>query len=102
MSLPYNAAYGGAFALQRPILSPIGQLLSGEGALRYGITLLLLKHAEHSAELATFGGSPLSGFAGLSPRESVSHDSQVALLPYESCSLATPSGGQNRPLYTPL
>ena len=26
------------------------------------------------------------------PRESVSHDSQVALLPYESCSLATPSG----------
>ena len=30
------------------------------------------------------------------PRESVSHDSQVALLPYESCSLATPSGGQNK------
>ena len=52
MILPYNAAYGGAFALQRPILSPIGQLLPGEGALRYGITLLLLKHAEHSAELA--------------------------------------------------
>ena len=39
---------------------------------------------------------PLSGCAGLSPRESVSHDSQVALLPYESCSLATPSGGQNK------
>ena len=33
------------------------------------------------------------------PRESVSHDPQVALLPYESCSLATPSGGQNK---TPL
>ena len=28
-----------------------------------------------------------------SPRESVSHDSQVALLPYESCSLATPIQG---------
>ena len=27
------------------------------------------------------------------PRESVSHDSQVALLPYESCSLATPVQG---------
>ena len=26
------------------------------------------------------------------PRESVSHDSQVAALPYESCSLATPEG----------
>ena len=33
------------------------------------------------------------------PRESVSHDSQVALFPYESCSLATPSGGQNKSLY---
>ena len=33
------------------------------------------------------------------PRESVSHDSQVALLPYESCSLATPSGRQNKSLY---
>ena len=31
-----------------------------------------------------------------SPRESVSHDSQVASLPYESCFLATPSGGQNK------
>ena len=28
-----------------------------------------------------------------SPRESVSHDSQVASLPYESCSLATPMQG---------
>ena len=28
-----------------------------------------------------------------SPRESVSHDSQVASLPYESCSLATPVQG---------
>ena len=27
------------------------------------------------------------------PRESVSHDSQVASLPYESCSLATPVQG---------
>ena len=30
---------------------------------------------------------------GTSPRESVSHDSQVASLPYESCSLATPMQG---------
>ena len=29
-----------------------------------------------------------------SPRESVSHDSQVALLPYESCFLATPVQGE--------
>ena len=42
---------------------------------------------------------PLSGLRRTSPRESVSHDSQVALLPYESCSLATPSGGQDKSLY---
>ncbi len=61
-----------------------------------------INHAEHSAKLATGVATPLSGCAGLSPRESVSHDSQVALLPYESCSLATPSGGQNKPLCAPL
>ena len=32
------------------------------------------------------------------PRESVSHDSQVALLPYESCSLATPMQGAEQPM----
>ena len=41
---------------------------------------------------------PLSGYAGLSPQESVSHDSQVALLPYESCSLATPVQGAEQPV----
>ena len=88
---------------------------------RDGTPLLLLKHDKYSAELATFGGSPLSGFAGLSPRESVSHDSQVALLPYstaitdsqyfarhcvpskyvrwcDSCSLATPIQGAEQPV----
>ena len=38
------------------------------------------------------GNAPLLPTAP-APRESVSHDSQVALLPYESCSLATPEGG---------
>jgi len=36
---------------------------------------------------------PLIRLRRTSPRESVSHDSQVALLPYESCSLATPMQG---------
>ena len=35
--------FGGAFAQQRPILSPIGQLLPVEGALRYGISFLIHK-----------------------------------------------------------
>ena len=33
------------------------------------------------------------------PRESMSQDSQVATLPYESCSLATLFRGQNKSLY---
>ena len=41
---------------------------------------------------------PLSGLRRTSPRESVSHDSQVALLPYESCSLATPVQGSEQPM----
>ena len=36
---------------------------------------------------------PLIRLRRTSPRESVSHDSQVASLPYESCSLATPMQG---------
>ncbi len=39
---------------------------------------------------------PLSGLRRTSPRESVSHDSQVASLPYESCSLAPLFRGQNK------
>ena len=75
---------------------------------RDGTPLLLLKHAKYSAELATFGGSPpypalpdsppkgkrlttfcaslslLQNVFAVHPRESVSHDSQVALLPYST------------------
>ena len=43
--------------------------------------------------ISRYAAPPYPGCAGLSPRESVSHDSQVALLPYESCSLATPMQG---------
>ena len=140
--------FGGAFAQQRPILSPIGQLLPVEGACVTGFPFCCINRAKHSAELATSGGPPypaapdfppegkrlttfcaslslLQNVFAVHPRESVSHDSQVALLPYstaitdsqyfarhcvpskyvrwcDSCSLATPSGGQNKPLCAPL
>ena len=45
--------------------------------------------AMHYGELAANAATPLSRFAGLPPRESVSLGSQVALLPYEPSSLAT-------------
>ena len=86
---------------------------------RDGTPLLLLKHAKYSAELATFGGSPLSGFApdsppkgkrlttfcaslsllqnvfAVHPRESVSRNFQSPMAPYKFRSLATPKGAQN-------
>ena len=36
--------------------------------------------------------TPIPACGGTSPQESMSLDSQVALLPYESCSFATPKG----------
>ena len=36
--------------------------------------------------------TPSVTFGDVSPRESVSHDSQSPTAPYESCSLATPEG----------
>ena len=47
----------------------------------------------HTTAPLARGNAPLLPPAAASaPRESVSHDSQVASLPYESCSLATPEG----------
>ncbi len=43
------------------------QLLSEKGACVTVMPSCCLIHAMHYGELATFGGSPLSGFAGLSP-----------------------------------
>ena len=53
-------------------------------------------------EAAAFGGYPLSGCAGLSPRESMSLDFRVASLPYKSSSFATLFRGQNKTLYVYL
>ena len=50
--------FGGAFAQQRPILSPIGQLLPVEGACVTGFPFCCINRAKHSAELATSGGPP--------------------------------------------
>ena len=42
--------------------------------------------------MARWKCTPSAAFGGVSPRESVSHDSQSPTAPYESCSLATPEG----------
>ena len=60
-------------------------------SMSYGMTSILV--------IGSLRSPPPIRLRRTSPRESVSHDSQVALLPYESCSLATPSGGQNKLLY---
>ena len=42
--------------------------------------------------MARWKCTPSAAFGGVSPRESVSHDSHSPAAPYESCSLATPEG----------
>ena len=80
----------------RVVVSPL-RAMSIKSALRihlsvsYGMISILL--------IGSLRSPPPIRLRRTSPRESVSHDSQVALLPYESCSLATPSGGQNKSLY---
>ena len=46
----------------------------------------------HTTGLRPWKCTPSAAFGGVSPRESVSHDSQSPAAPYESCSLATPEG----------
>ena len=79
-----------------------GLPLKGKQGLAAELAMCCLSPAKHSAELATSGGfSPFGALRHhLSPRESVSLGSQVALLPYEPSSLATLFRGENKPLYT--
>ena len=56
------------------------------------LSLYQLQRENHTTGLSPWKCTPSAAFGGVSPRESVSHDSQVAALPYESCSLATPEG----------
>ena len=51
--------FGGAFAQQRPILTPIGELLPVEGACVTGFPSCCINHAEHSAELAATRPPPI-------------------------------------------
>ena len=74
----------------RVVVSPL-RAMSMKSALRdllsvsYGMISILL--------IGSLRSPPPIRLRRTSPRESVSHDSQVALLPYESCSLATPIQG---------
>ena len=86
-----------------------------------GLALCVIWHEKHSADWLAALASPypaapdfhlkvkrltmicaslalLQIMFAVHPRESVSHDSQVALLPYESCSLATPVQGAEQPV----
>ena len=122
MTLPENAAYGVAFAQQRPILTPIGELLPVEVACVTGFPSCRINHAEHSAELAATRPPPIRlrrtppkrgndslhfarryrsfKMCSLCIHGKASHVIFGSLsLPYKSRSLATLFRGENRPLY---
>ena len=79
------------------------QLLSEKGACVTGLPFCYINHTKHSAELATGVATPLSGCAGLPPRESVSRDFRVAIAPLQITFACHPiQGGKNKPLYVYL
>ena len=65
----------------------------GETRALRDLLFCIIWHDKHSADWLAALAPPIR-LRRTSPRESVSHDSQVALLPYESCSLATPVQGE--------
>ena len=62
-----------------------------------GLAFCVTWHDKHSV-IGSLRSPPPFRLRRTSPRESVSHDSQVASLPYESCSLATPVQGAEQPV----
>ena len=56
------------------------------------LSLYQLQRENRTTGLSPWKCTPSAAFGGVSPRESVSHDSQSPAAPYESCSLATPEG----------
>ena len=58
--------------------------------------------ANHTTGLRPWKCTPSVAYGDVSPRESVSHDSQSPAAPYESCSLATPEGEILAALYLEL
>ena len=58
--------------------------------------------ANHTTGLRPWKCTPSVAYGDVSPRESVSHDSQSPTAPYESCSLATPEGEILAALYLEL
>ena len=66
------------------------------------IMFMAITAANHTTGLRPWKCTPSVAYGDVSPRESVSHDSQSPAAPYESCSLATPEGEILAALYLEL
>ena len=66
------------------------------------IMFMAITAENHTTGLRPWKCTPSVAYGDVSPRESVSHDSQSPTAPYESCSLATPEGEILAALYLEL
>ena len=82
-------------------LSPYSGGTMGAGLLSQFV-FLAVTAANHTTGLRPWKCTPSVAYGDVSPRESVSHDSQSPTAPYESCSLATPEGEILAALYLEL
>ena len=82
-------------------LSPYSGGTMGAGLLSQFV-FMAITAANHTTGLRPWKCTPSVAYGDVSPRESVSHDSQSPAAPYESCSLATPEGEILAALYLEL
>ncbi len=92
-----RAPFGG----WRHHLSPYSGGTMGAGLLSQFVFLAIMPE-NHTTGLRPWKCTPSVAYGDVSPRESVSHDSQSPTAPYESCSLATPEGEILAALYLEL
>ena len=82
-------------------LSPYSGGTMGAGLLSQFVFMAVTAE-NHTTGLRPWKCTPSVAYGDVSPRESVSHDSQSPTAPYESCSLATPEGEILAALYLEL
>ena len=92
---------GGPLWWLRHHLSPCSGGTMGAGLLSQ-FMFMAITSANHTTGLCPWKCTPSVAYGDVSPRESVSHDSQSPTAPYESCSLATPEGEILAALYLEL
>ena len=98
----YSVTSRGTKLFLRPLSTPGGAGGTMGAGFLSQFVFMAITAANHTTGLRPWKCTPSVAYGDVSPRESVSHDSQSPTAPYESCSLATPEGEILAALYLEL